>query len=102
MRITRIVKPFSSFNPTPMKKTFFALPILLSLLFCSCADKMTDQHSALVGGDQGSAPPGLRDYKHNGTPSNTNGMGKPLADGKVNSKPDSMWNQNSTLELKPF
>jgi hypothetical protein len=91
-----------------MKKTFLASPILVSLLcsssilLSSCADKMTDRHSELVGGSQGPTPPGLRDYKNNGTPSNTNGMGQPLADGKINSMPDTMWNQNSPLEGKPF
>jgi hypothetical protein len=86
-----------------MKKTLLALPILIStMLFSSCADKMTDRHSELSGGDQGPSPAGLRDYKHNGTPSNTNGMGQPLANGKVNTTPDSMWNQNSSLEAKPF
>ncbi len=85
-----------------MKKTFLALPLLTIALLSSCADKMTDQHSELVGGDQGPTPPELRDYKNNGTPSNTNGMGQPLAGGKVNSTPDSLWNQNSPLEAKPF
>jgi hypothetical protein len=90
-----------------MKKTLLAFPILFAvllsaLLISSCADKATDQHSELVGGSQGPTPPALRDYKNNGTPSNTNGMGQPLAGGKVNSTPDSMWNQNSPLEAKPF
>jgi hypothetical protein len=98
----RIVGAFSSFTSKPMKKIFIAFPILAIMLFSACADKMTDQHSEVVGGDQGPIPPGLRDYKNNGTPSNTNGMGQPLAGGKINSTPDSMWNQNSSLEGKPF
>ncbi len=90
-----------------MKKTFLALIILGAVLvgsmaISSCADKMTDKHSEMAGGAQGPTPPALRDYKNNGTPSNTNGMGQPLAGGKVNSTPDSMWNQNSMLVGKPF
>jgi hypothetical protein len=85
-----------------MKKIFLALPILVTMMLASCADKMTDRHSELVGGNQGPPPAGVRDYKHNGTPSNTNGMGQPLAGGKINTTPDSMWNQNSPLEGKPF
>jgi hypothetical protein len=85
-----------------MKKTFLAFPILSILLLSSCADKMTDRHSEVEGGSQGPTPPALRDYKNNGTPANTDGKGQPLAGGKVNSTPDSMWNQNSSLEGKPF
>jgi hypothetical protein len=98
----RILGAFLSFMNTIMKKTLLALPILVAVLLCSCADKMTDRHSELAGGDQGPPPAGVRDYKNNGTPSNTNGMGQPLAGGKINSMPDSMWNQNSPLEAKPF
>jgi hypothetical protein len=63
----------------------------------SCADKMTDRHSAMLGGREGVT----RKIAHE-TPSNTDGMGRPLAGGNVNSTPDSMWNQSSPLEAKPF
>jgi hypothetical protein len=85
-----------------MKKSTLAAFLFLLLGLSSCADKMTDRHSELSGGDQGPPPPGVRDYKNNGTPSNTNGMGQPLAGGKINTAPDSMWNQHSPLEGKPF
>lgn len=73
--------------------------ILLALVLtalASCADKMTDRHSAMVGGRQGVT------YIKDTTPANTDGMGRPLAGGKVNSAPDSMWNQSSPLEARPF
>ncbi|GEM_PF-2263977 len=91
-----------------MKKPFRTAS---AVLFCAffgflaitgCADKMTDRHSELVGGSQGPPPPGVRDYKNNGTPANTDGMGRPMAGGVVNSTPDTMWNQNSPYEAKPF
>ncbi|HET6402576.1 MAG TPA: hypothetical protein VFH95_14420 [Candidatus Kapabacteria bacterium] len=90
-----------------MKKSFLATTVLaasaIALCFLSfgCADKMTDRHSELGGGTQHN-PPNVRDYKNNGTLANTNGMGKPLANGKINTTPDTMWNQNSSFEGKPF
>ena len=90
-----------------MKKSFLATTVLaastIALCFLSfgCADKMTDRHSELGGGTQ-HTPPAVRDYKHNGTPANTNGMGQPLANGKTNTTPDTMWNQSSPLAGKPF
>ncbi|HWF44564.1 MAG TPA: hypothetical protein VG537_07975 [Candidatus Kapabacteria bacterium] len=79
-----------------------ALAFGSTLLLASCADRMTDRHSEMKGGDQGPAPKGVRTYLNNGTPSNTDGAGRPLAGGKVNSQPDSLWNQNSPLEGKAF
>ena len=82
--------------------TLFAIAILSATLLASCADRTTDAQSAMVGGAQGPAPKGVRTYLNNGTPSNTDGAGRPLAGGKVNTVPDSMWNQNSPFEAKPF
>jgi hypothetical protein len=73
-----------------------------TMLLSGCADKMTDRHSAMSGGKQGPPPPGVTDENDKGTPSNTNGTGQPLADGKMNVNPDTMWNQSSPLEGKPF
>ena len=90
-----------------MKKSFLAASaiglsaIALCLLSFGCADKMTDRHSELGGGTQHN-PPAVRDYKNNGTPANTDGMGRPLAGGKINSTPDTMWNQSSPSQAKPF
>ncbi len=90
-----------------MKKSFLVASLalslgLLSIGLTSCADKMTDRHSEVVGGDQGPMPRGIHDYLHNGTPANTDGAGRPLAGGTINTKPDTMWNQNSPFEGKPF
>ena len=72
-----------------MKKTFLAISIFSFLALASCADKMTDRHSELVGGNQGPPPPtSVTDAQHNGTPENSNGAGQLLASGTVNSKPD--------------
>jgi len=85
-----------------MKKSFLtASTIALCFLSAGCADKMTDRHSELGGGTQHTSPT-VRDYKNNGTPANTDGMGHPLANGKINTTPDTMWNQNSPHEGKPF
>jgi hypothetical protein len=93
-------------NWSPMKtfskSILFTIATLSVTLLASCADKMTDRHSELSGGDQGPPPAGLKTYMNEGTPSNTDGAGRPLADGKVNTMPDSMWNQNSPFEAKPF
>ena len=86
-----------------MKKSFLIASIVaLCFLSASCADKMTDRHSEVVGGAQGPPPADVRTYLHNGTPANTNGMGKPLANGKINTTPDTMWNQGSPFEAKAF
>ena len=89
-------------------KNLLLTSTLCAVLVCSgtflsgCADKMTDRHSAMSGGKQGPPPPGVTDENDKGTPSNTNGMGQPLAGGIVNTTPDTMWNQSSPLEGKPF
>ncbi len=85
-----------------MKKTALLLIALSTLTLASCADKMTDRHSAMVGGNQGGPPPGVTDGKNNGTPSNTDGTGQPMAGGKVNTVPDTMWNQSAPAGQKPF
>lgn len=86
-----------------MKKSYLvALTIALILGLSSCADKMTDRQSEMKGGDQGPMPAGVHDYLHNGTPANTDGAGRPLANGKVNTVPDTMWNQSSPFEGKAF
>ncbi|MDP4199199.1 MAG: hypothetical protein Q8922_05510 [Bacteroidota bacterium] len=79
-----------------MNKTLLAIFCLLLLPLASCADKMTDRHSEMVGGGQGVT------NIHEVTPANSDGMGKPIAGGKINTTPDSMWNQASPLEAKPF
>ena len=83
-------------------RSLFSAALLSSVLLVSCADKMTDRHSEMAGGDQGPPPPNIKSYLNEGTPSNTDGAGRPLAGGKVNSVADSMWNQNSPLEQQPF
>jgi len=90
-----------------MKKLILATTLCAALvcgatLLSGCADKMTDQHSKMVGGDQGPLPPGVTDENGKGTPSNSDGKGQPIAGGKINTTPDTMWNKNSSLEGKPF
>ncbi len=90
-----------------MKKSYLiAITLVLGIGFnvalSGCADQMTDRHSEVKGGNQGPMPAGVHDYLHNGTPANTDGAGQPLAAGKINTAPDTMWNQNSPLEGKPF
>ena len=81
---------------------FLCIALFGATFISSCADKMTDQHSAMVGGDQSIGRPGVTDLKNNGTPLNTDGKGQPIAGGKVNSKPDTMWNQSAPASGKPF
>jgi len=87
---------------SPMQKQLFAATLFFTatfsvLLLASCADKMTDRHSSMAGGNQGATIKVQTE-----TPANTNGMGQPLAGGNVNTAPDTMWNKNSPLEGKPF
>ncbi len=84
-----------------MKLLVFAGLLSIAML-SSCADKMTDRHSEMVGGEQGPPPPGVKDNNDKGTPANTDGTGRPVAGGKVNTTPDTMWNQSSPLEGKAF
>lgn len=78
----------------------FSLVLVAAL--SACADKMTDQHSEMGGGGQDTHPAGVSSVKNTGTPANTDGKGLPMAGGKQNTVPDSMWNQNSKAGGRPF
>ena len=77
-----------------MKKVLVA--IFATLTLAACADKMTDRHSEMKGGGQGVT------NTHEVTPANTDGKGEPLAGGKVTTQPDTMWNQSTPADQKPF
>ncbi|HEY3875879.1 MAG TPA: hypothetical protein VGM92_10405 [Candidatus Kapabacteria bacterium] len=89
-----------------MKRFFlplFGCCFVAAITFGGCADKMSDRHTELVGGNQGPEPVDtVHDYLHNGTAENTDGKGEAIAGGHVNSAPDSMWNQKSALETKAY
>lgn len=88
-----------------MKKLSLSLSIVavvsLTVSLSSCADKMTDRHSEMKGGEQGTLG-GNPIHDSLGLPEHSNGMGQPIAGGKINSARDSMWNENSPLEQKAF
>jgi hypothetical protein len=79
-----------------MKTALAAAFLLTSLSLVSCADKMTDQHSEMVGGKQNVTE--LKEV----TPANSDGIGRPIAGGKQTTQPDTLWNQSSAAANKPF
>jgi hypothetical protein len=79
-----------------MKTVFAAALLLATFSLVSCADKMTDQHSNMEGGRQNVT------HLKETTPANSDGVGRPMAGGKVTSQADTMWNQSSAASNKPF
>jgi hypothetical protein len=77
--------------------------IALAFTLASCADKMTDKHSSMKGGDQGPPPKEFRDDKPTEVnAANSDGAARPIAGGKETTQPDTMWNQSSPAANKPF
>ena len=79
-----------------MKSALAAALVIFSFSLVSCADKMTDRHSEMGGGNQNVTQ--LKEV----TPANTDGVGRPMAAGKETTQADTMWNQSSPADSKPF
>jgi len=75
--------------------------LALAFVLASCADKMTDKHSSMAGGDQGPPPKEFRDDKPTEVnAANSDGAARPFT--KATTTADTMWNQSSPAANKPF